>query len=70
MAEFDLVILNGLLVTHQATGELDIAIKDGKVVKVVSRGSLVGAQAKKTIDAQGGVVMVSNFEYTFRGNFN
>jgi dihydropyrimidinase len=58
MVEYDLLVLNGLVVTDQETGELDIAVKDGKIAKVVPRGSLKGL-ARKTIDAQGGMVMVS-----------
>lgn len=58
MAEYDLIVLNGVVVTDQETGELDIGIKDGKVAKLAPRGSLSGT-GKKTIDAQGGTVMVS-----------
>jgi len=45
-------------VTHDKTGELDIAVRDGKITKLVPRGGFEGAKAKKTIDAQGGLVMV------------
>jgi dihydropyrimidinase len=38
---------------------LDIAVKDGKIAKLVPSGALDGVKAKKTIDAQGGMVMVS-----------
>lgn len=58
MIEYDLLVLNGLVVTDQVTGELDIAVKDGKIAKVVQRGSLKGESAKKTIHAEGGIVMV------------
>ena len=58
MAEYDLIVLNGLVVTDQETGECDIAVKDGKIANVVPRGALKGESAKKTIDAQGGMVMV------------
>lgn len=57
MAEYDLLVLNGLVVTVDEMGEFDIAVKDGKISKVVPKGGLVGVQAKKTIDAQGGMVM-------------
>jgi dihydropyrimidinase len=60
MAAYDLLILNGLVVTDAATGEFDIAVKDGKVAKVVPRGELASVKATKRIDAQGGMVMVSN----------
>ena len=59
MAEYDLLVLNGMVVTDQETGELDIAVKDGKIAKVVPRGSLNAESASKTIDAQGGMVMVA-----------
>lgn len=59
MADYDLLVLNGLVVTDQETSELDVAVKDGKISKLAPRGSLNMASAKKTIDAQGGMVMVS-----------
>lgn len=59
MAEYDLLVLNGVVVTDQETGNFDIAVKDGKIAKVVPRGSLHGANAAKYIDAEGGMVMVS-----------
>ncbi|TVY82565.1 Dihydropyrimidinase [Lachnellula suecica] len=57
MSEYDLLVLNGLVVTDQETGQFDIAVKDGKIAKVVPRGTLDGVEAKKTIDAQGGMIM-------------
>tara|TARA_R110002060_G_scaffold30641_6_gene41161 strand:- start:6689 stop:6874 length:186 start_codon:yes stop_codon:yes gene_type:complete len=59
MAEYDLLVLNGLVVTADETGQFDIAVKDGKIAKLVPRGSLDGITANKTIDAEGGMVMVS-----------
>jgi len=56
--EYDLLVLNGLVVTDNSTGEFDIAVKDGKIVNVAPRGSLSGDSATKTIDAEGGMVMV------------
>jgi dihydropyrimidinase len=35
MAEFDLLVLNGIVVTDQETRELDIAVKDGKLQSYV-----------------------------------
>jgi dihydropyrimidinase len=58
MVAYDLIILNGLVVTHEETGEFDIAVKDGKIEKVVPRGELGDVETKKTIDANGGMVMV------------
>ncbi|KAN0122554.1 D-hydantoinase [Hyaloscypha variabilis] len=57
MAEYDLIILNGLVVTDDKTAELDIAVKNGKIAKLFPRGKLDGVQGKKFIDAQGGIVM-------------
>jgi dihydropyrimidinase len=58
MLEYDLLVLNGLVVTRDNTAELDIAVKDGKIAKLVPSGVLDGGMAKKVIDAQGGMVMV------------
>lgn len=58
-AEFDLIILNGVVVTDTEVGEYDIAVKDEKIAKVVKRGELGDAKAARTIDAEGGYVMVS-----------
>ena len=58
MAEYDLLVLNGLVVTADETGQFDIGVKNGKIAKVVPRGGLNGVTAKKTIDAEGGIVMV------------
>ncbi len=58
MANYDLLVLNGIVVTDTEIGEKDIAIKDEKIAQVVPKGMLVGATAKHTIDAQGGYVMV------------
>lgn len=57
-ADFDLLIVNGVVVTDTEIGEYDIAIKDEKIAKVVKRGELKDAKASKTIDAEGGYVMV------------
>lgn len=57
-AEYDLLVLNGLVVTHESTEEFDIAVKDGKIAKLGPRGTFSADSAKKTIDTQGGVVMV------------
>ena len=56
MAEYDLIVLNGLVVTHEETGELDIAIRDGKIAKLVPRGSFSGITATKILDAEGGMI--------------
>jgi N-acyl-D-aspartate/D-glutamate deacylase len=58
MVDFDLVILNGVVVTAEDVGELDIGIKGGKIAKVVPRGELGNVSSTKTIDAKGGYIMV------------
>jgi dihydropyrimidinase len=60
MAGFDLLVLNGLVVTHDTIAELDIAVKDGKIAKLLPRGESKGMEAKRVIDAQGAMVMVSD----------
>ena len=56
--EFDVIVLNGIVVTDTEAAEYDIAIKDEKIAKVVKRGGLKDSRATKTIDAEGGYVMV------------
>lgn len=56
--EYDLIIINGVVVTDTEIGDYDIAVKDEKIAKVVARGGLKDAKAEKTIDAEGGYVMV------------
>ena len=58
MASFDLLILNGLVVTASDIGHYDIAIKDEKIALLAPKGSLAQTRAKKVIDAEGGYVMV------------
>lgn len=62
MAVYDLVVLNGLVVTEERTGEFDIAVADGKISKVVPRGQLSEDNAKRYIDAEGGLVMVRDLK--------
>ncbi|KAL1634019.1 hypothetical protein SLS56_002611 [Neofusicoccum ribis] len=57
MAEYDLLIVNGVVVTDEEEGELDIAVKDGKIDSVLPRGGFGGAKAERVIDAEGGYVM-------------
>lgn len=59
--DYDLLIVNGVVVTDTETGEYDIAIKDEKIKAVEPHGKLSGAKAKRTIDAQGGWVLVRSF---------
>jgi dihydropyrimidinase len=55
--DYDLLILNGVVVTSETVSEADIAVKDEKIAAVVPRGQLAASTAKRTIDAQGGYVM-------------
>lgn len=57
--EYDLIILNGVVVSDTEVGEYDVAVKNEKIAKVVKRGELKDAKAGKTIDAEGGYVMVN-----------
>ena len=70
MAEFDLFVLNGKVVTVEEVGEFDIAVKDGKIARIVERGGLNGLGAKKSIDAQGGLVMVSHDHIIYSSELN
>lgn len=56
--DYDLIIINGIVVTDTSILELDIAIKDEKIAKLVRRGELNDARVAKRIDAEGGYVMV------------
>jgi dihydropyrimidinase len=58
MRLYDLLIINGIVVTDTEVVENDIAILDSKVKKLVARGSLAEGTAKRTIDAKGGYIMV------------
>ena len=58
MDGFDLLVVNGLVVTASDTANYDIAIKDGKIALLAPRGVLSKDNAKKVIDAEGGYVMV------------
>lgn len=55
---YDLIITNGVCVTASDVAALDVAIKDEKVVLLAPSGSLGSAKSKRTIDAEGGYVMV------------
>jgi len=59
MAEYDLLVVNGLVVTDQEARGIDIAVKDGKIAQVGPRGSFNRVKAAETIDAEGGMIMVS-----------
>lgn len=61
MDKYDLLIVNGLVVTASDTAHYDIAVKDGKIGLLAPRGSLSKENAVKVIDAEGGYVMVCRF---------
>jgi dihydropyrimidinase len=63
MTMYDLLVLNGVVVTGEGTGEFDIAVAGGKIAKVSPRGSFFGDTSKKIIDAEGGLVMVRRSEF-------
>ncbi|KAK5676936.1 hypothetical protein LTS10_010700 [Elasticomyces elasticus] len=56
MAEYDLIIINGLVASAADVIEADIAIKGDKIVSVATRGGLKNATAAKTIDAEGAYI--------------
>ena len=64
MDDYDLLIINGLVVTAADTGHYDIAVRDEKIALLAPIGSLTKVNAKRTIDAEGGYVMVRS-DYAF-----
>lgn len=58
MESYDLLVINGLVVTASDIGHYDIAIKDEKIALLAPNGSLAELAAKRVIDAEGGYVMV------------
>ena len=58
MDSFDLLIVNGLVVTASDTANYDIAVKDGKIALLTPPGMLSHDKATRVIDAEGGYVMV------------
>jgi len=54
MDAFDLLVVNGLVVTASDTARYDIAIKDGKIALLAPPGVLSASSAKRVIDAEGG----------------
>ena len=58
MDSFDLLVINGLVVTASDTAHYDLAVKDGKIALLAPQGILDKTKAQKVIDAEGGMVMV------------
>ena len=56
-AKYDLIIVNGIVVTDTEIEAWDVAIKGEKIAKLTARGGLKDAKAMRTIDAEGGYVM-------------
>ena len=56
MDGFDLLVVNGVVVTAAETATYDIAIKDSKIALLAPPGLLSKDKAKRVIDAQGGYV--------------
>jgi len=52
MATYDLIIKNGTVVTAEKTVQADIAVKDGKIIKV-SPDKAIAESADRVIDAEG-----------------
>ena len=63
MSDYDLLIVNGLVATHEEVGEFDIAVKAGKIAKLLPRGGFEQAKTQRVIDARGGCVMVSKVSH-------
>jgi dihydropyrimidinase len=59
MDSFDLLVINGIVVTASDTANYDIAIKNGKIALLAPVGILDQSSAKRVIDAEGGYVTVS-----------
>ncbi|CAF9928533.1 hypothetical protein IMSHALPRED_007677 [Imshaugia aleurites] len=57
MESYDLLVVNGLVVTASDIGHYDIAIKGEKIALLAPKGSLTEIAAKRVIDAEGGYVM-------------
>jgi dihydropyrimidinase len=58
---YDLLVINGTVVTAADIGSYDIAVKDGKIALLAPKGGILRAfinTAKRVIDAEGGMVMV------------
>ncbi|WP_130862678.1 dihydropyrimidinase [Bacilliculturomica massiliensis] len=54
---YDLLIKNGTVVTHEGCGQWDVAVKDGKIAAVGSRGTFADAETQEVLDAADLLVM-------------
>ncbi|KAL9074484.1 MAG: hypothetical protein Q9161_002272 [Pseudevernia consocians] len=57
MESYDLLVINGLVVTASDVAHYDIAIKDEKIALLAPKGSLAEIAAKRVLDAEGGYIM-------------
>lgn len=70
MDSYDLLVINGLVVTASDIGHYDIAIKDEKIALLAPTRSLTELNAKRTVDAEGGYVMVYTHSLSFSRNIH
>ncbi|KAL9622521.1 MAG: hypothetical protein Q9160_003197 [Pyrenula sp. 1 TL-2023] len=57
MDSFDLLVVNGLVITSGDTARYDVAVKDGKIALLAPPGILLHSSSKRVLDARGGYVM-------------
>lgn len=63
--KYDLLIINGVVVTAEDTKQADIAIRGEIVVAIEKHGFLKNSEANKVIDAEGGWVMPGGIVSSF-----
>jgi dihydropyrimidinase len=64
--DLDLIIKNGVVATAADVGKYDIGVKDGKIAVLAPSISPEGFPGARVIDAEGGIVTVSErFCWTF-----
>lgn len=54
---YDLLLMNGTIATHYAVFEGSIAVKDGKIAQLITKGMEDGVEAKQTLDLAGKLIM-------------
>lgn len=54
---FELLLKNGTIATHYGVFEGSIAVKDGKIAQIISKGAEAGLQAEEVLDCTGKVIM-------------
>jgi allantoinase len=53
LMRYDLIVLNGTVVTSDSRAPADLAIADEKIVAIAAPGALAGVQAERSLDARG-----------------